>query len=128
MSEPIVLDRNGFIEQLEFLLENIPAGSRRIVAIAGAPASGKSTLTEEAISDLSASSPGSAIGFGLDGFHFDDEALNPKGWRPRKGAPHTFDVGGLRATLERLRRNDEPFVAVLRACELEKVGSQVPPP
>ena len=37
-----------------------------------------------------------------------------RGWRPRKGAPHTFDVGGYASALRRIRANDEPFVAVPR--------------
>jgi pantothenate kinase len=50
----------------------------------------------------------------MDGYHYDDEVLAPRGWRPRKGAPHTFDVGGYASSLRRLRTNDEPSVAVPR--------------
>jgi pantothenate kinase len=62
----------------------------------------------------------------MDGFHLDDEVLRSRGWRARKGAPHTFDTGGLQAALERLRRNDEPWVAVPRfdrAIEIARAGA-----
>ena len=47
----------------------------------------------------------------MDGYHFDDLHLVPAGLRPRKGAPETFDVGGLRHMLMRLRANEEDAVA-----------------
>jgi pantothenate kinase len=62
----------------------------------------------------------------MDGFHLDDEVLVPRGWRPRKGAPHTFDTGGLLATLDRLRCNDEPWIAVPRfdrSIEIARAGA-----
>ena len=62
----------------------------------------------------------------MDGYHYDDEVLVPKGWRPRKGAPHTFDVGGLSATLHRLHDNDEDTVAVPRfdrSIEIARAGA-----
>lgn len=112
MSERI--DRATFYDRVEALTAAVPAGGRRIVAIAGAPGSGKSTLAETAVERVNRAHPGAAALLPMDGFHLDDEVLVPRGWRPRKGAPHTFDVGGLLAVLERLRRNDEPWVAVPR--------------
>jgi len=79
-----------------------------IVAIAGPPGTGKSTLSEA----LAARLPGMAAVLPMDGFHFDDLHLVPAGLRPRKGAPETFDVGGLAHVLRRLRARDEEFVAV----------------
>ena len=38
----------------------------------------------------------------MDGFHFDDAVLYDMGRRPWKGAPDTFDVGGLVSVLDRL--------------------------
>ena len=94
--------------------ESIPTGERRVVAIAGPPASGKSTLAAELVDALDATSPGSCALLQMDGFHYDDEVLAPRGWLARKGAPHTFDVGGYAATLGRLRANREESVAVPR--------------
>jgi pantothenate kinase len=89
-----------------------PAHDRRIIAMAGAPGSGKSTLAETLATRLNATTPGRAALCPMDGFHYDDAVLHARGRRPWKGAPDTFDVGGLRATLARLKARDEAEVAV----------------
>ena len=66
---------------------------RRIIAVAGPPASGKSTFAETLAGALRAQG-GDASVVPMDGFHLDDRLLNQDGTRARKGAPHTFDVGG----------------------------------
>lgn len=86
--------------------------SRSITAVAGPPGSGKSTLSDRLASRLNALEPGSAAVFPMDGYHFDDLILNERGWRARKGAPHTFDVAGFAHMLARLKRNDEAEIAV----------------
>jgi pantothenate kinase len=107
------------------------AGQGRVIcAVAGAPGSGKSTAAEKLVDDLNASQPGIAALFPMDGYHYDDLHLVPAGLRPRKGAPDTFDVGGLRATLSRLRANDEDFVAVPvfdRSIEIARAGARMIP-
>ncbi len=85
---------------------------RQIIGIAGAPGAGKSTLAEELCDRLNDASPGSAAVLPMDGYHFDDAILEARGWRARKGAPHTFDVNGFAAMLERLRTNAEDEIAV----------------
>lgn len=105
--------------------------SRRVLcAIAGAPGSGKSTLAERLVERLNAAEPGSAALLPMDGFHYDDLHLVPAGLRPRKGAPETFDVGGLRHTLLRLKVNDEKAVAVPvfdRDIEIARAGARLIP-
>lgn len=103
-----------FLAHLEAYVRDIPRGERRIVAIAGAPASGKSTIATGVEQRLNDIDPGSTALLPMDGFHYDDEVLTPRGWRPRKGAPHTFDVGGYASALLRLQANDEATVAVPR--------------
>lgn len=101
-------------------------GGRVIVAIAGPPGAGKSTLAEA----LAARLPGMAAVLPMDGFHFDDLHLVPAGLRPRKGAPETFDVGGLAHVLRRLRARDEEFVAVPvfdREIEIARAGARLIP-
>jgi pantothenate kinase len=78
---------------------------RFIVAIAGAPASGKSTLADRLHHQMGGNEAGVAV-VPMDGFHFDDAILDARGWRPRKGAPHTFDVGGLLRILQAIRVDD----------------------
>lgn len=112
MSQEFTAD--AFLEHVASLLPGIPEGGREVVAIAGAPASGKSTIAARLNEHLNEVQPGSAALLPMDGYHFDDEMLVPRGWRPRKGAPHTFDVGGYASALRRIHANDEPFVAVPR--------------
>lgn len=85
---------------------------RHITAVAGPPGAGKSTIADALADKLNAAEPGSAAVFPMDGYHFDDAILNARGWRARKGAPHTFDVGGFARMLERLRENSEDEIAV----------------
>jgi len=82
---------------------------RLIVAIAGAPGSGKSTLADGLCAALNAGGEGAAV-LPMDGYHLDNALLDARGWRPRKGAPHTFDVGGLARDLARLRVGDVPVL------------------
>ncbi|WP_279481922.1 nucleoside triphosphate hydrolase [Aureimonas sp. SK2] len=101
---------------------------RRIVAIAGAPGSGKSTTAEQLKERLNARRAGVADVFPMDGFHYDDMVLNARGHRPRKGAPHTFDLDGYRAALERLRADDGREVAVPvfdRSIEIARAGGRI---
>ena len=86
--------------------------ARHVTAIAGPPGSGKSTVADRLTEALNARTEGSAAVFPLDGFHFDDAILEARGLRPRKGAPHTFDVGGFSTMLDRLRANREDEIAV----------------
>jgi len=85
---------------------------RSVTAIAGPPGSGKSTVAEGLVRRLNAEEPASASVLPMDGYHFDDAILVARGWRARKGAPHTFDVAGLAHMLARLRANAEPEIAV----------------
>ncbi len=100
---------------LDELVEHVAARgreARHITALAGPPGAGKSTVAEKLVDKLNLREPGSAAIFPMDGYHFDDAILIERGWRPRKGAPHTFDVGGFAAMLDRLRENAEDEIAV----------------
>jgi len=103
------------------------ATTRSITALAGPPAAGKSTLAEQLASALNRREPGSSAVLQMDGYHLDDWILVPRGLRPRKGAPETFDVGGLAAMLRRLKANTELEVMVPvfdRAIEIARAGAR----
>ena len=117
MSVPVT--RAGLLSQLGTLA---PA-RRHIVAIAGAPASGKSTLAE----GLAESLPGAAV-LPMDGFHYDDVVLDGWGLRKRKGSPPTFDADGLAHMLLRLAADDGRAVAVPvfdRGLEISRAGARI---
>ena len=110
------------------LAERAAGGGRIIAGIAGAPGSGKSTVAERVVDALNAGRAGMAAVLPMDGYHYDDLHLVPAGLRPRKGAPETFDVGGLYHTLKRLRARDEDFVAVPvfdRDIEIARAGARM---
>ena len=124
MSQPITIDAlcNRLLTQ--------PGAQRYLTAIAGAPGSGKSTLAEKLADALNADTPGSAAVLPMDGYHYDDSVLNDRGWRPRKGAPHTFDVSGFSHMLTRMRANQEPEIAVPvfdRSIEIARAGARLIP-
>ncbi len=104
------------------------AGSaeRFMIAIAGAPASGKSTLSENLRSELEKLGE-AAIVVPMDGFHYDDIILNARGHRSRKGAPFTFDVRGFESLLKRIKaREPEIAIAVFdRSMELSRAAADI---
>lgn len=69
--------------------------ARYLVAVAGPPASGKSTLAAQlaAAINVQAGAMVSAI-VPMDGFHLDNSVLEALGLLSRKGAPETFDAQG----------------------------------
>ena len=104
------------------------AGHRNLfmVAIAGPPASGKSTASAALRDELIAMGE-TAIVVPMDGFHFDDILLNARGHRPRKGAPFTFDVAGFETLLKRVRAC-EPDIAIPvfdRSMELSRNAADI---
>lgn len=122
----------GFIDlpALADLLFAKAGQGRVIAAIAGPPGSGKSTVAERIVDTLNARQAGTAAVLPMDGYHYDDLHLVPAGLRPRKGAPDTFDVGGLYHTLKRIRARDEDFVAVPvfdRDIEIARAGARMIP-
>ncbi len=99
--------------------------SRRfVVAIAGPPGAGKSTLAERLHEVLPEYA---SVVVPMDGFHYDDVVLQARGLRQRKGAPETFDYAGFAALLNRIR-SGEPDVAIPvfdRSMELSRAGAAI---
>lgn len=88
------------------LLARIEAGApRQIIGLAGLPGSGKSTFAARLAAAVNAAtSPGTMMALGMDGFHLSKARLrqfpDPAAAFARRGAPWTFDAAKL---LERLR-------------------------
>jgi pantothenate kinase len=97
---------------------------RFVVAIAGPPGAGKSTLAA-ALVDLFPQ--GSAVVVPMDGFHFDDAILNARGLRSRKGAPETFDFAGFENLLRRIRSGESDIAIPVfdRNMELARAGAAI---
>ncbi len=89
--------------ELAALALALPRGEgRQLVAVAGPPASGKSTLAEWLAAEIAAAGRAACV-VPMDGFHLDNALLDARGLRARKGAPETFDRPGLAVLVQRLR-------------------------
>ncbi len=96
--------------------------ARFLVALAGPPASGKSTLAAALAAALS---PGARV-VPMDGFHYDDAVLDARGLRARKGAPQTFDAQGFLHLIRRLQAEDEVAIPIFdRDRELSRAGADI---
>lgn len=103
------------------------SGDRRmVVAIAGAPGAGKSTLAEALCLRLNQRRAGVAAVMPMDGYHLDNAILDARGLRARKGAPPTFDVDGLARDLARVRAADRPVILPVfdRDLDLARAGAR----
>ena len=96
-----------------------PKGRRRLVALVGAPASGKTTLAHE-IADRS----DATFVVPMDGFHLDNDILDKRGLRARKGSPPTFDAAGFAHLLRRLAAGEDAIYPTFdRALDKSIAGS-----
>jgi pantothenate kinase len=94
---------------------------RVLIAIAGPPGAGKSTLAE-ALADQVA---GAAV-VPMDGFHLDNTVLEQRGLLARKGAPESFDAAGFLNMVTRLKRGEEVVIPVFdRARDIAIAGARV---
>jgi fructokinase len=101
------------------------AEGRRLVAVVGAPASGKTVLAgtlTEALNEVGRV----ARTIPMDGFHLDNRLLDARGLRSRKGAPETFDAAGFTALMQRIKKGGEVVYPVFdRARDLAIAGAAV---
>ncbi|MCB2109758.1 MAG: nucleoside/nucleotide kinase family protein [Defluviimonas sp.] len=105
-----------------------PEGARRrLVALAGPPAGGKSTLAA-ALSAALAARGESAVVVPMDGFHLDNAVLRGRGLLSRKGAPETFDAEGFIALVTRLRQGAEVAIPLFdRQRDIAVAGAAIVP-
>lgn len=98
---------------------------RKLIAVAGAPASGKSVLGV-ALRDALRRNGLRAELVPMDGFHLDNRLLDARNLRGRKGAPETFDVAGFITLVRRLRSDAEVVYPLFdRARDLSVAGAGV---
>ena len=95
---------------------DLPPG-RRLVALAGPPAAGKSTRAETLAAAVREGGRSAQI-VPMDGFHLDNDTLDALGLRARKGAPATFDVLGLLSLVRAVRTGgSQPYPTFDRAAD-----------
>ena len=99
-------------EIAEALLDKILAaprsGRRKVVAIVGPPASGKSTLSKVLAERLTAKGCASTV-VPMDGFHLDNKVLSSRGLLARKGTPETFNAEGMLRLVKALPSAEQLF-------------------
>ena len=120
---------NTLTEHVNTLAEHLLAqeADRYLVAIAGAPGCGKSTLSTELARRLNAQKRKATVVM-MDGFHLDNNILDARGLRPRKGAPETFDARGFIRMVKALKTGEEVFAPSFdRTRDLAVAGSVAVP-
>lgn len=99
-----------------------PRAPRHLVALAGPPAAGKSTLAAALVARLNAEGQGAVL-VPMDGFHLDNSILQARGLLVRKGAPETFDAAGFVHAMGRLAREAEVILPDFdRAADISVAG------
>lgn len=87
------------------------SGRRRVIALAGGPASGKSTLAEKLVDQLNKEGCATQV-VPMDGYHLHNQILIDRGLLNRKGAPETFDALGFVHLVARLHDEEEVFFPI----------------
>lgn len=102
---------------------------RFLVAVAGPPGAGKSTLADALRAALVARGETAEV-LPMDGFHMDNAILEARGLLKRKGAPETFDARGFIDIVDAIRAGeDEVLVPVFdRTREIAIAAARAVPP
>jgi pantothenate kinase len=107
------------------------AGSvkRFMVAIAGPPGAGKSTLADNLAEALKAKGESAEV-LPMDGFHMDNAILIARGQLARKGIPETFDVRAFLDIVKAVRPGDQEVLVPVfdRSRELAIASARVVSP
>lgn len=123
-----MLDISGQVTALAERARQLLAERPRVViALAGAPAAGKSTMAAALHRRLRDQRVASVV-VQLDGFLLDTTVLDGRGLRQRKGSPETVDAQGFLHLVRRIRAGGEVVAPVFdRPRDLAIAGAQVVP-
>lgn len=88
------------------VLDRAGHSKRFLVAIAGPPGAGKSTMADNLAEALKAKGESAEV-LPMDGFHMDNAILIERGLLARKGIPETFDVRGFLDIIRAVRLADQ---------------------
>jgi pantothenate kinase len=95
------------VEQLAGEIRARAGNSKRfLVAVAGPPGAGKSTLADKLAETLRAAGESAEV-LPMDGFHMDNAVLIEKGLLTRKGVPESFDVRAFLDIIKAVRAAEE---------------------
>ena len=94
----------------EFVLRQLTPDSGRMLALAGPPAGGKSTLATELCETLNRSGKRCSV-VPMDGFHLDNRILEAQGLLKRKGSPPSFDSLGFVHLIKRIHASVDAVYA-----------------
>ena len=98
------LKLSDLIDQAKSILAS---NKRSILAVAGAPGAGKTTITQ---SILQALGPENVVIVPMDGFHLSNTILKKWDRRSRKGAWDTFDASGYIHLVNRIKHQKEDII------------------
>ncbi|EPF00103.1 nucleoside triphosphate hydrolase [Rhizobium grahamii] len=102
---------------------------RFLIAIAGPPGAGKSTMADNLADALRARGETAEV-LPMDGFHMDNAILIERGLLSRKGIPETFDVRGFLDIIRAVRPADQEVLIPVfdRSRELAIASARVVSP
>ncbi|MBB3315216.1 pantothenate kinase [Rhizobium sp. BK181] len=102
---------------------------RFLIAIAGPPGAGKSTMADNLADALRARGETAEV-LPMDGFHIDNAILIERGLLSRKGIPETFDVRGFLDIIRAVRPADQEVLIPVfdRSRELAIASARVVSP
>ncbi len=111
------------------LVRRADGAKRFLVAIAGPPGAGKSTMADSLAAALRAQGESAEV-LPMDGFHMDNAILIERGLLARKGIPETFDVRGFIDIVRAVRPADQEVLVPVfdRSRELAIASARVVSP